>query len=159
MVCLALIFGSLGILQDLQARKYLSGLTPEDTVCYRWGRGEGASADKLYRISGAAQPETAVKPLPEKMKPFFSYPMDLNRVSAALLQTVPGIGTTLAGRIVLSRQRQGAYQNLDELGRVAGIGQTKLASLKPFLTTDPAPTFLLQRNFSYPAVISHSVQD
>lgn len=158
-VCLALVLGSLGVLPGLMEKKFSPGQEPEGVVLYKWGRGATASTCNLYRISGAEKMKIAAQPLPEKLKPFFYYPMDLSRVSAGLLQTVPGIGPALARRIVLTREKKGAFRKLDELARIQGIGKAKLASLKLFLTVDSAPISLQQRNFSYPAAISHNVQD
>ncbi len=68
--------------------------------------------------------------------------MDINRVSADLLQTVPGIGEKLAARILLRRQEKGGFRKLDELGRIEGIGPGKLASLEKYLTCNSSPILL-----------------
>jgi competence protein ComEA len=55
--------------------------------------------------------------------------ISLNRASAAELETLPGIGPALAGRIVDDRARNGPYTSLDELTRVSGIGPALVARL------------------------------
>jgi len=66
--------------------------------------------------------------------------VDVNRASVSDLTALPGIGTTLAGRIVASRLRDGPYRVLRELTRVNGIGPETVRSLRPYLTaTSPSP--------------------
>lgn len=157
-VGLALVLAGFGIFPDLKVKELLPERKAAGEAVYRWGMDEGTGNSGLYRSSSMAEPAFIPQPLPEKLKPFFHYPMDVNRVSVELLQTVPGIGEALAGRIVRARQRQGAFHRLDELGHIPGIGQAKLARLKRYLTTDSAPIFLPPRNFSYPTATSRSVR-
>jgi len=49
------------------------------------------------------------------------------------LETLPGIGPTLAQRIIAFRKRHGPFQSLQELKQVKGIGPKKLAQIKPYL--------------------------
>lgn len=49
-------------------------------------------------------------------------PVDVNRASAAELEALPGIGPTLAQRIVADREANGRFATLGELERVSGIG-------------------------------------
>ena len=48
--------------------------------------------------------------------------IDINRAEVWLLMALPGIGETLAQRIVDYRQQNGPFRNTKELTRVAGIG-------------------------------------
>ena len=59
--------------------------------------------------------------------------VDVNRADATELATVPGIGRSIASRIVLLREQQGAYASLDELLDVAGMTQTRLERARPYL--------------------------
>lgn len=59
-------------------------------------------------------------------------PIDINHASAADLQRLPGIGPTLAQRIIDERQRT-AFQSVDELRRVHGIGIKTLEKMRPFV--------------------------
>ena len=63
--------------------------------------------------------------------------VNVNTATAAELEAVPGIGPVMAGRIVESRRQQGAFQRLDDLDRVSGIGERTLARLAPYLTVGP----------------------
>lgn len=63
-------------------------------------------------------------------------PMDLNAASARDLELLPGIGPTLAARIV--EERDGAeFRTVAELTRVRGIGPRTLERLAPLLTVSP----------------------
>ena len=55
--------------------------------------------------------------------------LDVNRVSAADLELIGGVGPVLAGAIVAHRIERGRYQSMDELLEVTGIGPRRLASL------------------------------
>ncbi len=61
-------------------------------------------------------------------------PIDVNTATAEELQSVPGIGETLAKRIVEFRQEHGPFEKVDDLLNVRGIGVTSLDKLRPFLT-------------------------
>ncbi|MEL7474282.1 MAG: helix-hairpin-helix domain-containing protein, partial [Planctomycetota bacterium] len=60
-------------------------------------------------------------------------PVDINAADAATLQTLPGIGPALAGRIVESRAQDGPFRSVEALTRVRGIGPKTLETLRPRL--------------------------
>ncbi len=62
-----------------------------------------------------------------------STPVELNAASASQLARVPGIGAALAARIVELRERDGAYETLDQLLDVAGMTPARLDRAAPFL--------------------------
>ncbi|HTZ55913.1 MAG TPA: helix-hairpin-helix domain-containing protein [Candidatus Acidoferrum sp.] len=59
--------------------------------------------------------------------------VDVNTASAQTLASVPGIGATVAARIVEIRARDGAFTTYDELLDVAGMTQSRLDRALPFL--------------------------
>ncbi len=59
--------------------------------------------------------------------------LDLNCATTQDLEALPGIGPTLAKRIVQHRETHGPYKTLTDLLAVPGIGQKKWAQLTPFL--------------------------
>jgi len=60
--------------------------------------------------------------------------IDPNRATASELIRLPGIGPTLAGRIVADRDRRGAYPSAEALLRVPGIGPKILARIRGYLS-------------------------
>jgi competence protein ComEA len=65
------------------------------------------------------------------------YRMDLNRARAAELNQLPGIGTTLAERIVTHRQNHGPFRSIDALRQVSGIGPKTLERIRPWVCVEP----------------------
>ena len=60
--------------------------------------------------------------------------INLNRAEAWLLQALPGIGETLAQRIINYRQRNGPFHNINELTKVEGIGAATYDKIKHLIT-------------------------
>ena len=60
--------------------------------------------------------------------------VNINTAEAWLLEALPGIGATLAQRIIEYRENNGPFQNIDELTRVEGIGTTTLEKIRDKIT-------------------------
>jgi competence protein ComEA len=58
-----------------------------------------------------------------------SQPISLSTATVEQLDTLDGIGPTLAGRIVAYREGHGGFRSVDELRQVDGIGDKRFASL------------------------------
>jgi competence protein ComEA len=56
--------------------------------------------------------------------------IDLNQSAASDLETLPGVGPVLAGRIVAYRESNGPYRSVEDLLDVPGIGEAKLAQMR-----------------------------
>jgi competence protein ComEA len=84
----------------------------------RAGRGEGAAAPEIRALRDGGK-------------------LDPNRATAAELELLPGIGPTLAARIVEDRARRGPFPSVEALGRVSGIGARRLADLRPLVSVAP----------------------
>ena len=61
--------------------------------------------------------------------------ININTASVEELSTLPGIGETLAMRIVNYRLINGPYQEIDQLLNVDGIGSGKLKAILDMITT------------------------
>ena len=56
--------------------------------------------------------------------------VNINTASAAELQTLSGIGPSMAQSIIDERTQNGVFASVDDLMRVSGIGEKKLAKIK-----------------------------
>ena len=56
--------------------------------------------------------------------------VNINTASAAELQTLSGIGPSMAQSIIDERTQNGAFASVDDLLRVSGIGEKKLAKIQ-----------------------------
>ena len=56
--------------------------------------------------------------------------MNLNAATVAELVTLNGIGEATAAKIVADREANGPFATVDDLMRVPGIGEKKLAALR-----------------------------
>ena len=61
-------------------------------------------------------------------------PIDLNTATVAQLDTLPGIGPSLAAAILRERDRRGGFTSVDQLREVRGIGDKRFADLKPLVS-------------------------
>jgi len=67
-----------------------------------------------------------------------SFQVDVNQADWPELVQLPGIGPTLAQRIIESRQTEGPFLSHEELLRVRGIGPKTLDQLRPYLRPLPS---------------------
>ncbi|MFI6157314.1 helix-hairpin-helix domain-containing protein [Kitasatospora sp. NPDC051170] len=60
-------------------------------------------------------------------------PVSLNRATLEQLDALPGVGPTLAQRILAYRASHGSFRSVDQLRQVSGIGARTYAELRPLL--------------------------
>jgi competence protein ComEA len=60
--------------------------------------------------------------------------VNLNRADQAALETLPGVGPSIAAAILQHREREGAFERVEDLLEVAGIGPSRLAQLEPLVS-------------------------
>jgi len=73
-------------------------------------------------VSGAAAGAVGGSPTP-------AAPVNLNSATAEQLDALPGVGPATAAAIVSDREAHGPFRSVNDLGRVRGIGDAKLAQL------------------------------
>jgi competence protein ComEA len=60
--------------------------------------------------------------------------VNLNTATADQLDTLPGVGPTLAGRIISFRTEHGGFRSVGQLKQVSGIGDARYADLRDLVT-------------------------
>lgn len=90
---------------------------------------------RTLRLPENPSPAPARLPTPPariaKGKPTSS--VDINQADVTALQTLPGIGPTLANRIVMHRKAYGQFREVDALMEVDGIGPKRFDKLKSWI--------------------------
>ena len=85
------------------------------------------------RASAAEKRAKETKETPAAAAP--AAPVDINTADVKALAALPGIGEKTAGEIVKGRP----YKSVDDLARIKGIGEKKLAKIKPLVTVSGSP--------------------
>lgn len=99
--------------------------------------GAGSLPEGVSRVSPDAQRVAAVaadRPLAPGEK------LDPDLATAKELTRLPGVGPTLAERIVTDREANGPFRTLDGLERVSGVGPATIRRLAPHLRFAGAPS-------------------
>ena len=103
---------------------------PRARAAPRWA---GARPEPPAPASAVQSPRTratAAPPIPVADP----RPLDLNRASADEISRLPGVGPSLARRIVEERDRRGRFESSDSLRGILGMGPKKLAALREHVT-------------------------
>ena len=95
------------------------------SLCYWWYL--GGHRGQLIEIDRAS-------PLVAKFQ------VDINQANWPEIIQLPGLGETLALRILANRLKQGPFHDLDDLVRVHGIGPKTLEKIRPYLLPIPKET-------------------
>jgi competence ComEA-like helix-hairpin-helix protein len=98
----------------------------------------------MPRWAAAAKPETPTPPPragPRRARAVVEpehvtdpRPLDLNHASVEEIARLPGVGPSLARRIIEERERRGRFDSPDGLRSVLGLGPRKLAALRDLVT-------------------------
>ncbi len=112
-------------------------LRPGATGLAGGAAGVGATVPSSPYRGSTARPEAApgtrlARPLPSSTSasPGAGSPLDLNRATAVELETLPGVGPVLAGRIIAYRDSVGGFRTMESLLEVKGIGAATLERLR-----------------------------
>lgn len=102
---------------------------------YFLGKNQNHHSVHLTAIPTQAQHDlpAEVNTVPETRQPEISFPIDINSAGLAELITLPGIGETLAQRILDFRNQHGNFAKPEELMNVEGIGSGKLEAILDYI--------------------------
>ena len=67
--------------------------------------------------------------------------VNINTADVKELAALPGIGETLAERIVEYRNRNGAFMSIYDITAVSGIGDAKLEAMKEYITVGESESY------------------
>lgn len=70
----------------------------------------------------------------EESQPETDRVININTANKELLQELPGVGPAYSERIVNWREENGLYTSKDQLLEIKGIGDKRLARIKPLIT-------------------------
>ena len=62
--------------------------------------------------------------------------ININKADVETLAGIKGIGRETAENIILRRKQIGAFENIDQLLQVKGIGEKTLEQIRPFISLD-----------------------
>jgi hypothetical protein len=68
-------------------------------------------------------------------------PLDLNQADAVDLEALPGVGRKTAEKILAARARLKGFNTPEDLCEVSGLGEKKLAALRPWVRVERTKTF------------------
>jgi competence protein ComEA len=94
---------------------------------------------RLHRIAAAALAVAMALTLSAGTVFAAEAKVDINKASVEELTALPGVGETLARRIVEYREQQGPFGSPEELMNVKGIGERSFEKLRDQLTVGAAP--------------------
>lgn len=86
----------------------------------------------LYERAKPVQIENFVPATPEDHI-LFGEKIDINKASFKYLTILPGIGPTLAGRIIKKRKEIGGFSSVNDLLNIMGIGRAKLNRIRQYI--------------------------
>lgn len=91
-------------------------------------------AGALFVLALAAPAAVSAQGKESKPVATAAAPINLNTATVPQLETLPGIGTRTAERIVEYRQKSGGFKKVEDLMNVRGVGEKSFLKLKPMIT-------------------------
>jgi competence protein ComEA len=100
-----------------------------------------AALDSQFIALSRSTRDTATTPRHTAVKKASTVPapgsINVNSASLEQLQSLPGIGPAIAGRIVAYREAHGPFKAVDGVAEVKGIGPRTLERIRPFISVRP----------------------
>ncbi|MDH6110477.1 competence protein ComEA [Kitasatospora sp. MAP12-15] len=135
----AVVVDVAGRVADPGVRSLPGGSRVADAIRAAGGAQSGVNTDELnlarVLVDGEQILVGAPSPPPgQAATPARRAPISLNRATVEQLDALPGVGPVLAQHIIDFRGSHAGFRSLDQLRQISGIGERKLAELKPLLT-------------------------
>lgn len=103
--------------------------TPMSSGSFSSGAADSTGASSLSPASAAPSSKASASSSATS-----GAPVNINTADADALASLPGIGDTLAQRIIDYRNAHGPFTSTAQLDQVTGIGQKRMAELKGLIT-------------------------
>ena len=87
----------------------------------------------VFGIRSYLSTEVIPIPDPASYDEFINYRININTATAEQLQIIPGVGPSLAEKIIAYREENGAFCEYTDLLNVNGIGKSKLAVMLEYI--------------------------
>lgn len=91
--------------------------------------------DQVY-VPRIGEAPTPAPPSEGGAAPAATGPINLNTATQSDLETLPGIGPAIAGRIIEYRDANGPFATIDDIQNVSGIGPSTFDNIKDFITVE-----------------------
>ena len=101
------------------------------------GRNLNRAPVRIYQVTAPIDPTpTESSDTSESSNPTVPLLVNINTATVEELEALPGIGPTLAQRILDYRTENGPFPSPESLMNVKGIGESRLAALLDLITID-----------------------
>lgn len=119
---------------------FLVDLKEDVTKIYRDPEKPGGRVVMESGVAFETDPKPQDPPETAEEQPDVFVSVDINRATAEqLADLLPGVGETIAGRIVERREMIGDFRSVDELLEIKGIGPKLLEKIRPYIYVAEAP--------------------
>jgi competence protein ComEA len=117
----------------------------KDAMMAAGGAADGADLDRINLASSVADGQQIYVPWqgeenppvqPPSAQPVSGGKVNVNTADAAALESLPGIGPTLAQRILDYRQAHGPFARVEDIMEVSGIGQGIFDKIGDLIATE-----------------------
>jgi competence protein ComEA len=100
------------------------------------GEPDAPDSESFEAYMKGVKPNTSKKPksdTPSEQKPPPNVPVSINSATEIELQTVPGIGPSMAQRILDFRAKNGSFSRLEDLQKVKGMGGKTFEKIRQWI--------------------------
>jgi competence protein ComEA len=117
----------------------------KDAILAAGGATEQADLDRINLAAPVADGQHIYMPHlgeenlpvePPSSQPAAGAKININTADSSALETLPGIGPSIAQRIIDYRQENGPFAKIDDIVNVSGIGTATFDKIRELITTD-----------------------